>query len=152
MKSDEQPLPANAVKRGRVLLVDDDPGVRVSLSRALQSENYDVFAAASGTEALRRLNEGRIDLVLLDINLPVTSGWEVFEKITAVSPFLPIIIITARPDQYEFAAAAGASAIMEKPLSIPVLIESIDRLVHEGFERRVRRILKNRPLVLAQPS
>jgi two-component system response regulator MprA len=139
-------------QRGRILLVDDDRSVRSSLSRALQSENYDVWAAADGAEALRTLEQGRVDLVLLDINLPVTSGWDVFEQITALSPFLPIIIITARPDQYDLAAAAGASAIMEKPLSLPVLMESIDRLVHESFQRRVRRILRNRPLVLAHSA
>ena len=142
----------NPGQRGRILLVDDDASVRSSLSRALQSEDYGVCAAANGAEALRRLEQGRIDLVLLDINLPVTSGWEIFEQITALSPFLPIIIITARPDQYDFAAAAGASAIMEKPLSLPVLMESIDRLVHETFKRRVRRILRNRPLVLAHSA
>src|ERR1051325_10079499 len=146
MNGSETRTPHEAT-RGRILLVDDDVAVRISLCRALQSEQYEVFAVGNGSEALRRLDEGRIDLVLLDINLPMTSGWEGFEAITAMSPFLPIIIITARPDQYEFAAAAGASAIMEKPLSIPLLIENIQGFVHEGIEKRVRRILNNRPLV-----
>jgi CheY-like chemotaxis protein len=138
-----------ANQRGGILLVDDDPAVRISLGRALESEDYRVTMAGDGAEALRGLEEGGIDLVLLDLNLPVTSGWDVFERMTVISPFLPIIIITARPDQYELAAAAGATAIMEKPLCLPLLVETIDRLLHEGFEKRVRRILGNRPLVLA---
>jgi two-component system, response regulator, stage 0 sporulation protein F len=138
-----------ANKRGGILLVEDDPPVRVSLGLALESEEYHVTMTGNGAEALRRLQEGGIDLVLLDLNLPVTSGWDVFERMTAITPFLPIIIITARADQYELAATAGATAIMEKPLCLPVLVATIDRLLHEGFENRVQRILGNRPLVLA---
>lgn len=137
-----------ANKRGGILLVDDDPAVRESLARALESEDYNVTMAGNGVEALRKLEERGIDLVLLDLTLPVTSGWDVFVRMTAISPFLPIIVITARADQYELAATAGATAIMEKPLNLPVLVATIDRLLHEGVDRRVRRILGNGPLVV----
>ncbi len=144
---------AEAVEpRGRVLLVDDDPAVRTSLRRALESEDYAVTVAADGGQAMEEMARGFIDVVLLDLNLPGLSGWDVFERLTAIHPFLPIIIITARPDQYRLAAAAGVSAIMEKPLSLPLLIESIDGLVHESLENRVHRILSNKPLMLAQSA
>jgi two-component system response regulator MprA len=139
-------------RRGRILLVDDDPAVRAALSRALESEDYAVAAAGDGSQALEALDSGKLDIVLLDLNLPRINGWDIFERITSVEPFLPIIIITARPHQYELAAAAGATAIMEKPLCLPLLMETIERLLHEPMEQRVQRILTHRPLLLADPA
>jgi CheY-like chemotaxis protein len=136
-------LHARASARIKVLLVDDDPAVRASLGRALQTEDYEVFCAANGEEALQEFFRGYIDLVLLDINMPVKNGWDTFERMTAVNPFLPIII-TARPNQQELATVAGATAIMEKPLVIPVLIETMNRLVEESIEARWRWIAHHR--------
>lgn len=134
-------------QKGTLLLVDDDRAVRDSLGRALQSEDYRVLTVSDGVAALGALEHNHVDLVLLDLSLPVMSGWNVFEKITAVRPTLPIIIITARPDQYQSAAAAGASAIMEKPLALPVLIRAIDSLMQESNNERAQRILARRPML-----
>ena len=62
----------------------------------------------------------KIDLLLLDLNLPLKSDWDVFERVTVLNPFLPIIIITGRDKQRDLAAAAGVSALMEKPLDEPL--------------------------------
>src|ERR1051326_4462075 len=133
--------------KGRVLVVDDDVSVRESLSHALRSENYQTVLAANGQEALDKFLEGYIDLVLLDLNVPRTSGWDVFERLTALNPLLPVIIITARSGQYELAATAGASALMEKPVSLPLLMETVARLMNEPIAQRARRIVSHRPLV-----
>lgn len=130
----------------RILLVDDDQGVREALAQALSSEHFRVVRAADGQEALERFFEGYVDLVLLDLNLPAKSGWDTLERIMAVNPYLPIIIITARPDQYELAATAGATAIMEKPLDLPLLLRLIDDLMRESPEERMRRIVCQRPI------
>lgn len=123
-----------------VLVVDDDAGVRTALGQLLRSEAYSVTLAANGQEALDRLEGGDIDLVLLDLNMPVKNGWDTFERITSVNPSLPIILITARPDQHRLAVAAGASALMEKPLNLPVLLTTIKELLAEPTARRWRRV------------
>ena len=132
----------------KVLLVDDDSSVRESLGLALQSENFQVVTAANGEEALEKYFQGYIDLVLLDLNMPVKNGWDTFERLTALNPYLTIILITARLNQRELAAIAGASAIMEKPLNVPLLVQAMTRLVSEPLHKRVERIAGHRPIVL----
>jgi two-component system response regulator MprA len=139
-------------RKGRVLVVDDDASVRESLGRALRSENYEVALAGDGQEALSRFNEGYVDLVLLDLNIPITGGWDVFERISALNPLLPIIIITARSQQYELAATAGATALMEKPLSLPLLLDTITGLINEPVGKRLQRIVTHQPILLAPGS
>jgi two-component system response regulator MprA len=135
-----------------VLVVDDDTSVRESLGRALRSENYDVALAGDGQEALRSFNEGYVDLVLLDLNIPLKGGWDVFERISALNPLLPIIIITARSEQYELAATAGASALMEKPLSLPLLLGTITKLMNEPVAKRLHRIVTHQPILVVPGS
>ena len=132
----------------RVLLIDDDPAVRESLGLALESEGYQVLLAANGEEGLHRFYDGYVDIVLLDLSTPVLNGWDTFERITAVNPFIPIIIITARTDQYEKAATAGVTALMEKPLYIPALVRTIDRICSESVGKRMERIISHRTIVV----
>lgn len=101
--------------KNKLLLVDDDDDVLAALSGAFVSEGYEVAVAKNGREAIERFREGRVHLVLLDLNLPVKGGWEAFERLTTMHPLLPVVVITARPDQYPVAAAAGVAALMEKP-------------------------------------
>src|SRR5262245_25408233 len=102
--------------RPKILPVDDAPAIRQMLGRVLTDEHYTILPAANGEEALALVAATKVDLLLLDLNLPVKNGWEMFEQITAENPMLPIIIITARPNQLFPALAAGAGALMEKPL------------------------------------
>ena len=69
-------------KAKRILLVDDDPAVRSALAQVLAEEGYTVLCGANGDEALRAA-ENAIDLVLLDLNMPIRNGWDTFERLTA---------------------------------------------------------------------
>ena len=131
----------------KILLVDDDFSVRESLKLALESEDFQVVTASNGQEALEKYFDGYVDLVLLDLNMPIRGGWDTFERLTALNPYLVIVLITARLDQRELAAVAGASAIMEKPLNLPFLIDAIRRLLSEPLDQRVERISTQQPLV-----
>ena len=88
------------------------------------------------------------DLVLLDLTTPKLNGWDAFERMTAVNPFVPIIIITARNDQHENAAQAGASALMEKPIFVPLLFQTIERILAESLDHRVERMAAHRTLMV----
>ena len=63
--------------------------------------------------------------------MPVKGGWDTFERLTNINPLLPIIVITARPDAYPVAMAAGVAALMQKPLDIPLLLEAMRDLLAE---------------------
>lgn len=125
----------------RILLVEDDVGVRNSVREVLEGEGYGVVPAGDGREALGLAEGEGIGLVLLDLNLPGMNGWDIFERLTAVHPLLPVIIVTARPHQLYAALCAGAGALMEKPLDIPMLLGTIRQLLAEPAEVRLARLV-----------
>lgn len=124
----------------RVLIADDDPVVRGSLAAVLKSEGYVIDEARNGVEAVTRTIAHEPDLVLLDLNMPHWDGWTAFGRLDRVTPLLPVVIITARPNQYAKAAQLGVDAFMEKPLNIPVLVQAIRRLTAEDKSGRVGRV------------
>jgi len=136
----------------RVLVVDDDAAVRESVSKVLQSEGYEVLTAADGQEAVDRFALHQIDLLLLDLGLPIESGWDTFEQITRDNPLLPIIIITGQTEQYAVAAAAGVGALMEKPLDALQLLYLIRELLTEPKEVRLHRLCGHAGTVRHIPS
>jgi two-component system OmpR family response regulator len=130
----------------RVLIVDDDESVRSALSGVIESQGYEVVTAANGREALAHFRESpRINVVLLDLNMPVKGGWETLERFTAINPLMPIIVITARPDGYHVAMAAGAAAWMQKPLDIPLLLDQVRKFSSEPIKERLARSLGHSP-------
>ena len=130
----------------KVLLVDDDVSVVAALSGVLRTEGYDVIQAFDGHAALQHFHTvGGAAIVLLDLNMPVQGGWDTFEQLTAINPLLPIIVITARPDQYPLADAAGVAALMGKPIEIPLLLETMRQLLTEPPEARLARIAGKAP-------
>jgi DNA-binding response OmpR family regulator len=136
----------------RILVADDDESVRTMLARVLESEGYTVIAAGTGREAIARFVTARADLVLLDLNMPEKDGWKVFDAITRISPLAPVIVITARPNQYERAAGLGIDALMEKPLDLPLLLKTIRLLLAEAECDRVGRLTdRNFKTVLLAP-
>jgi CheY-like chemotaxis protein len=132
--------------KARMLLADDDEEVLAALGAALASEDYDVVVAKNGREAIEHFREGHFDIALLDLNMPVKGGWEAFERLTTTHPLLQVIVITARPDQYPLAIAAGVAALMEKPLDLPLLLQTIEVLLVEPVEKRLSRLAGKRPI------
>jgi DNA-binding response OmpR family regulator len=124
----------------KLLLVEDDAGVRDSLAHVLTSEGYQILLAGNGVEALEMTAQNVVDLVLLDLNLPKKNGWDTFEVMTQQNPQLPVIIITARPNQLFPALSSGAGALMEKPLDFPKLLQTIRDLLSEPVQARIARL------------
>jgi len=124
----------------RILIADDDALVRAGLAAVLESEGFVVDEAQNGIEAVTGAIGHTPDLVLLDLNMPHWDGWTAFSKLERVTPLLPVIVITARPNQYWKAVQLGVDAFMEKPLNIPILVRAIKRLTSEDEKRHVRRI------------
>lgn len=126
--------------KGKVLIVDEDASVRESVRKVLEDAGYQVALAANSREAVEQFESGRVDLLLLDIGLPVKNGWAAFERITNEAPLLPIIIVTGQASQHDLAVAAGVGALMEKPLEVTALLKTMQELLAEPMEARLHRL------------
>jgi CheY-like chemotaxis protein len=117
--------------RPRLLLADDDAGVRESLGKLLRNAGYQVTLAAHGGQVLEMVLNTHFDLLLLDLNMPHIDGWSTLDHLHSFKPSLPVIVITAQPNQRDWMREAGARVLMEKPLDLPLLLDTVRELVQE---------------------
>jgi DNA-binding response OmpR family regulator len=103
----------------RILLVDDEQSIQTLLSYPLRKDGYHVTSALDGSEALRRFEEGRFDLVILDLMLPRLDGVEVCRQLRSSSQ-VPIIMLTAKGSETDKVAGleVGADDYITKPFSM----------------------------------
>jgi signal transduction histidine kinase len=120
--------------RGRILVIDDELGIREGCRRVLEPEGYTVETATTGQEGLRRLKEQAFDLVLLDVVMPDVRGVELLGPIYEQDPDIVCVIITgyATVELAVQAIKAGAYDFLSKPFSSDVLLMT----VRQGLERR----------------
>ena len=113
--------------RRRILIVDDDETIAEGLRWTLGDEGFDVVLAATGDEAVDRVSEGDIDLVVLDVSLHNEDGRDIYERIASIDP-IPVIFSSGhRHDQRD--APHEQSASLLKPYSTGELVREIDRLL-----------------------
>jgi DNA-binding response OmpR family regulator len=117
----------------RILIVDDEPNIVISLEFLMKREGFEVAVAGDGETALRLLAEQRPDLVLLDEMLPKKSGYEVCEAIRGNAAFQAtrIILLTAKGRETEMAKgmALGADTYMTKPFSTKDLVTRVKQML-----------------------
>jgi CheY-like chemotaxis protein len=171
VESDRQrsgPVPRPAKKPGpvrsasgtlRVLVADDSTGVRELLERALTEEGYEVVLAANGQEALERFAAGLIDLVLLDLEMPVKSGWDVFEEMVAQDENQAIILMADRLDAVDLSTTGHLTRLAEKPINLTALLATVEEALSETTALRRSTISSQhnllrfaRPYVLNTPA
>lgn len=111
----------------RVLVIDDDPGVRSLLTRGLSYEGYTVEAAADGEAGLRAALDRPPELVILDVMLPGIGGLEVLRRLRLADSTLPVVLLTARdqPEQQVEGLEGGADDYVTKPFSFDVLVARV---------------------------
>ncbi|WPB88150.1 response regulator transcription factor [Streptomyces malaysiensis] len=104
----------------RILVVEDDPGIRLLLESALSLSGYQVSSAATGRDALVGVERFRPDLLVLDVMLPDLDGFEVTRSLRAVGVRTPVLFLTARADVGDRIAGLGAGGddYVGKPFSI----------------------------------
>jgi DNA-binding response OmpR family regulator len=110
-----------------LLLVEDDAELSALVSGRLRESGYSVATAASGPEAIARVNEQVPDLVLLDVMLPGFDGLEVCRRLRASHPLLYIIMLTARADELDRVVGleVGADDYVTKPFSLQELVARV---------------------------
>ncbi|HEX9052681.1 MAG TPA: response regulator [Anaeromyxobacter sp.] len=123
-----------AAHAGRVLVVDDEPGMRDLLSRVLGDAGHAVSAVESGEEALVLLAREAFDVLVVDKNLPGIDGISVLKLVRASQPALRAIMITAYPsDESDAKARAlGVLAYIVKPFGVLTMIDAVDRAIVDG--------------------
>jgi CheY-like chemotaxis protein len=118
---------------GRVLVVDDEPGVAMVLAELLTGEGYRVRSTDNGHEALQLVAEWRPDAVVLDLTLPGIDGVEVARRIRdlpdARAAQVPIIVVTGAHAGLGAASTIGAAAAIRKPFNLDLVVNAVESAV-----------------------
>jgi diguanylate cyclase (GGDEF)-like protein/PAS domain S-box-containing protein len=145
-----------SISEGVVLLVDHDPAASIQTSRGLELAGYRVLGADTGLEALEMLRSDTVDVVLLDVTLPVMSGLETLRAIrqTWSSSWLPVLMLTSneRSNDVLEALELGANDYVTKPVEPAVLLARIRTHVAARWAERARRQSEERLAALAAGS
>jgi CheY-like chemotaxis protein len=121
---------------GKILVVDDEPEVRLVLTEFLESRGYEVKAVSSGSEALTIVDEVKPHVVLLDVTMPEMDGMETLKRLAALKPGLPIIMVTANADVDVTSKllAMGAADYIPKPFDLDYLGQAVSIQVSAALE------------------
>jgi CheY-like chemotaxis protein len=122
-----------ASKQKCVLVIDDDPQVRVILSDALRAEGYRVATAENGDTGMAILADGRVDAVILDLVMPVTDGWKFLarRRSYALGTRTPVVVVSGSlvGDALEALQELGVYAWFAKPFDLPELLDCIANII-----------------------
>jgi len=134
----------------KILVVDDELGVRNVLQRVLTQAGYEVVTTDAGAEALHWVSQGEVNLMLLDIKMPDISGMEVLAKITAEYPDVGVIMVTAVIDIQVAVEALklGAYDYITKPFNRDEVVQKVQKAIgkwkHQLQEKRQALLLKDK--------
>jgi FixJ family two-component response regulator len=122
--------------RSRVVVVDDDESVRKALQRLLRASDMDADTFASAEDFLASLPHAPLpDCLVLDLQMPGTSGLDLQRQVVRAGLELPIVVITGHdePDMQARCLGAGASAYLRKPLEARTLLAAIEAAIHPAL-------------------
>ena len=133
-RGERQPPAVAEAEPKRILVIDDESGVRRLLTDLLAGEGYDVSEASDGIRGLERLRDVSPDLIILDLMMPVVSGWAFAQECRRmdISGDVPIIAMSAMLDLNRAAAtldALGVRAYVAKPFDVEALLALVAQLV-----------------------
>jgi two-component system KDP operon response regulator KdpE len=123
----------------KILTIDDSPQLIEMLRLCLERHGYEVIAAYSGSEGLRKFQENRPDLVILDIMMPDMDGWETCRSLREMSPSVPILILTVLKEKVNIVRglSLGADGFLAKPFRPGELVARIQALLRRSNMTKV---------------
>ena len=118
----------------KILTIDDSPQLIEMLRMCLERQGYEVIAAYNGSEGLRKFQENRPDLVILDIMMPDMDGWETCRSLREMSPSVPILILTVLKEKANIVRglSLGADGFLAKPFRPGELVARIQALLRRS--------------------
>ena len=121
----------------RVLVIEDDAAIRRGLVDALQFSGYEVLQSGHGTEGMGLALKATFDLLLLDLILPGSSGFDILQAVHQARPTLPVIILTARGEEADRVKGLrlGADDYVVKPFSVRELLARVQAVLRRSPER-----------------
>src|SRR2546428_1875205 len=126
----------------KILLIEDDPGIVMTLRRVLTEEGHQVQVETRGDNGLKGARGEAFDVVITDMKLPGLSGLDLVRELHGIQPRLPIILITAHgtTETAIEATKAGAYDYLLKPFEIPELIDLVEKAVASRRDRKSTRL------------
>ena len=118
-----------------ILVVDDDDTIRETVAEALVLDGFNVETARNGAEALALVRKQRPSGIVLDLMMPVMTGWQFLERCQAnhlLCSDVPIVVMSAYSKLPEEAAKLGVKGCIAKPFDLDVLLGAIERAVRRG--------------------
>lgn len=140
----------------KALVVDDAPDIRLLADLVLSMAGFSVTAAASGSEALRKLAAGDLpDIVLLDVQMPDVDGWETLSRVRADprTADLPVVLCTVKglPEDTLKGWSLGCDGYLGKPFDISRLVDELNGVLARNVKQRLAvrkaKVAELRPLV-----
>lgn len=127
----------------KILIVDDDPDMRLAIASVLKSRSYEVIEGRDGEEALRKLKDEKPDLMLLDLLMPKMDGFAVVKELQNKKekgyPDIPVLIISSvreeashRRYELEVGHKLDVDDYIEKPIEPFVLLQRVEKLLSKG--------------------
>jgi two-component system response regulator (stage 0 sporulation protein F) len=130
-----QRIKNNNYMKKKILVVEDEEGLRLLYKEELEAEGYEVLTAQNGREAIRQLEEGKPDLIILDIVMPVMDGMEALGRIVGKERKIPIILNTSYPGYRQDFMSWAADAYVTKSTDLEELKDKVRQLLEKGKAR-----------------
>lgn len=138
------------MSKARILVVDDEPGVRELVSDVLELEGYEVTIAIDGLDALSHIRKKKFDLYILDINMPKIDGLVLLEKVRGAGDQTPALLLSARreKDDVHQGFRVGADDYVTKPFSIEELALRVEAILRRTSGTQSTNILRCGPIAI----
>ena len=119
----------------KILVVEDEEGLRLLYEEELKAEGYEVLTARNGKEAIEQLEKGKPDLIILDIVMPVMNGVEALGRIVGKDRKIPIILNSSYPGYRQDFMSWAADAYITKSIDLGELKDKVRELLEKGRAR-----------------
>lgn len=125
----------------KILLVEDDPEITKLLDLHLNTQSYQLITCTNGSDALKEASKDNLDLIILDITLPDTNGWELCKKLREKDEHTPIVMLTCRSEETDkvLALELGADDYITKPFGILELMARTKALLRRADQNHTEK-------------
>ena len=121
----------------KILIIEDDPGIQLSVKDEFESEGFDVCSAGNGLTGLEMIEQNPPDLIILDLMLPFMSGYQICKKLRQDGNNVPIIMLTVKDQEVDkvLGLEYGADDYVTKPFSLRELLARVNALLRRSAEK-----------------